>query len=197
MEILRADHRQIMRLEKALQAAGASGPGPREALAQAWDKLAGHLAAHADALEEICALPMFGTSPAALERMHEAVADLDDIREAVLETCLQTAGTLAWWSAVKSALSACDQHRDRSEQGFLSDFRSRADSTLSQRLASQWSAFIAARARDLAAARKPARTARDTNSWPNTNGHLQVLDGTRGAFQCTCWLCYQSLSQDR
>jgi hypothetical protein len=73
---------------------------------------------------------MFGTSPHALQQMQEAIADLDDIREAIGETRLHPAGYPAWRQAVKDALSACVDHFDRQELGILADFRRRADRPL-------------------------------------------------------------------
>ena len=87
------DHRRIRRLREALSNAvrysGGSGPGWM--VAHAWQRLSGLLEVHARAEEEICYLPMFGSSPQAIRRMREAVGDHDDIREAIGEASLQRA----------------------------------------------------------------------------------------------------------
>lgn len=50
---------------------------------------------HANAEDEICYLAMFGTSLQALAQVKDAVAELDEIRQAVAEARLQPCGTAA------------------------------------------------------------------------------------------------------
>lgn len=144
IELVMEDHRRIRRLREALSDAvrysGGSGPGWM--VAHAWQRLSGLLEVHARAEEEICYLPMFGSSPQAIRRMREAVGDHDDIREAIGEASLQRAGSTLWWRAVRAGLAASSAHLERAERGMLTH----CELTASQRLelGRQWSAFIAA-----------------------------------------------------
>jgi hypothetical protein len=151
IDLIMADHRRIRRLRAALSdtVRCASDFGPRWAPDQVWHLLTGLLITHFQAEEEICYLPMFGPGPEAAERRHEAVADHDDIREAIGEASLQRPGSALWWHAVRAALSAVIDHLDREESGVLADCLSRL--TMSQRLAlgHQWVVFTAASAQDV------------------------------------------------
>jgi hypothetical protein len=62
-------------------------------LGQAWLRLASLLEAHTLAEEEICYLPMSGCSPYAAEERRAAIADHDDIREAISEAFLHRPGS--------------------------------------------------------------------------------------------------------
>ena len=152
IDLIMADHRRIRRLREALlddAVPGASDSGPHWAPGCVWHRLTGLLVAHFRAEEEICYLPMFGSGSGAAGRRHEAVADHDDIREAIGEASLQHPGSALWWRAVRGALAAGADHLDREESGVLAGCRHRL--TMSQRLAlgQQWSAYTAACARDI------------------------------------------------
>jgi hypothetical protein len=112
-------------------------------LAHVWQRLAGLLEAHTRAEEEICYLLVFGSGPGAAERRREAIADHDDLREAISEASLQPAGSPPWWRAVSAALEATGSHLDREERAVQDGL---TGLTMSQRrgLGRQWSAFIAA-----------------------------------------------------
>ena len=141
-----ADHRRIRRLRAALDDAvrcgGDSGSGWM--LSHVWERLAGLMEAHAQAEEEICYLPMSGASPHAGEWRRAAVADHDDIREAIGEAALQPVGSALWWGAVRAALAVSADHLDREERAMLAGCLPRL--TISQRLelGRQWLEFIAA-----------------------------------------------------
>ena len=152
IDLIMADHRRIRRLREALlddAVPGASDSGPHWAPGCVWHRLTGLLVAHFRAEEEICYLPMFGSGSGAAGPRHEAVADHDDIREAIGEASLQRPGSALWWHAVRAALAAGADHLDREESGVLADCRHRL--TVSQRLAlgQQWSVYTAACARDI------------------------------------------------
>lgn len=128
---------------------GAGYSGPLWVADRVWYRLTGLLVAHFRAEEEICYLPMFGSGPSAAGPRHEAVADHDDIREAIGEASLQRPGSALWWRAVRAALAAGADHIDREERGVLAGCLHRL--TMSQRLAlgQQWSVFTAASAQDI------------------------------------------------
>jgi hypothetical protein len=146
IELIMTDHRRIRRLCQALDDAvrwqAASGPGWLPA--HAWERLSAVLDSHTRAEEEICYLPMFGCLPRAAEARRDAVADHDDIREAVSEACLQRAGSLPWWRAVRAAVAASIDHLDREESGVLAEFPYKVTITRRCELGRQWSAFVAA-----------------------------------------------------
>lgn len=152
VELIMADHRRIRRLRGALQDAARydGDAGPDWILPHAWQRFTGLLVAHFDAEEEICYLPMFGPGSQAAGRRRDAIADHDDIREAVREASLHRAGSARWWRAAMAVLAGSAEHLDREECGVLAECLTRL--TISQRrvLGRQWSAFTAARAQDYA-----------------------------------------------
>jgi hypothetical protein len=81
IELIMADHRRVRRLREALSdtARYSGGSGSDRMLAHVWQRLSGLLEVHARAEEEICYLPMFGSTPQAIKRMRDAVGDHDDI----------------------------------------------------------------------------------------------------------------------
>lgn len=154
-ELIVSDHDRICRLFTTLDdvaryvTAGESrGSAPGWVLATTWARIAGLLDMHADAEQEICFLAMFGYRRNQFSEMEDAIADLNDVREAVAETHLQEAGCPAWWRAVDAARRSIHRHIFTIEQGILSDFCARSDGRLRAGLSKQWTAFIAARRHD-------------------------------------------------
>ena len=80
--------------------------------------------------------------------MREAIADHDDIREAVSEASRQPAGSALWWRAVRAALAASTGYLDHEERGVLAHCLLRLTMSRRLELGRQWSAFIAAWAQD-------------------------------------------------
>jgi hypothetical protein len=154
-ELILGDHKRMVRLFAALDDAArymAAGVGggclPDSMLATMWERIATLLGLHADAEQEICFLPMFGRRRGRLTELADAVADLNDMREAIAETRLQDPGSPAWWRAVNAARrSACD-HISVIEQGSLGNFRAPSDGRFRRVLGQQWQGFIDARRRD-------------------------------------------------
>jgi hypothetical protein len=143
IELIMADHRRIRRLREALyDAVRCTGDyGENWMLAHVWQRLADLLEVHETAEEEVCFLSLFGSGPRAAELMHRAVADHDDIREALKEASLQQAGSALWWRAVTAVLSCNAEHLEREER-----ILARCKLTISQRreLGRRWSAFTVA-----------------------------------------------------
>jgi hypothetical protein len=191
IDLVLAGHQRIRLLQQAL--AGAGRPGGESdsawALAIVWDRLADMIEVQAAAEQEVCYLPMAAASCWTQEQMSNAVADLDEIREAVTEARLETVGSRAWWRAVTAALSACAAHFGRQEEGVLADFGRRADRRLRQQLGGQWSAFIAAQVRDLAGDDHVGDTACEFCQWPLNASHQHVLDIKGCAALCACQCC--------
>src|SRR5579863_775911 len=146
LELIMADHRRIRRLRGALQDAARydADAGPVWLLPHTWQRFTGLLVAHFDAEEEICYLLVFGPGPQAAGRRREAIADHDDIREAVREASLHRAGSARWWRPAMAVLAGSAEHLDRAEHDVQAECLTRL--TMSQRraLGRQWSAFISA-----------------------------------------------------
>jgi len=146
IELIMADHRRIRRLCRALAdgARWGSETGSGSMLADVWEPLAGLLEAHIRAEEEICYLPVFWCRPHAAERRREAIADHEDIREALREASLQRIGSAPWWRAVRAVVATTVDHLDREERDVLAGFSPRLTMTRRRQLGRQCSAFTAA-----------------------------------------------------
>ena len=167
VDLIRADHQRILRARRALrefagEPGGSSSCGRARA---AWADLAALIEVHADAEEEICHLPMYGRSARGLAMIQDAVADLDDIREAVQEAALQPPCSPGWWRAVTAVLSGCAEHCDRQERGVLASFQRSASGPLREGLAAEWLAFTAAR-REGCSRGRPTPTRAGPGPWP-------------------------------
>lgn len=196
IDVIYADHRRIRRMQHALGQVDRhrSTLACRRVLARVWDRLAFLIEVNADGEEEICHLPMYGRSAPGLERIYDAVADLDDIRAAVAEACSQPAGSAAWRRAAEAALIVNSQHLDYRERGPLADFARRAPRPLREQLGGQLLAFTAARIAELLPAAQQDGTACRYCEWPLTTLHHHVLDGQRLGIFCSCDVCH-GLSQ--
>lgn len=152
MDLILADHRRIRRLQGALRDLARSGDDAdvRWRLAPLWQRLADLLEAHCAVEEEICHPAIFGSGPQATAGTLEAVADHDDIREAIMEAHLEPIGSAGWWRAVRATLVISTQHMDAEERGILADCNHRWSASQRQKLGLEWSKFIAARLRDAA-----------------------------------------------
>jgi hypothetical protein len=150
IELILADHRRIRRLRNALCDAVpySDDHSPGWVLASVWQRTAGLLEAHCRAEEEICYLSMFSSGPHATELRREAIADHDDIREALGEASVSCVGSAQWWRAVRAALAVSADHVDREERGVLADWQLRLTMSQRREFGRQWSAFIAAWTQD-------------------------------------------------
>jgi Hemerythrin HHE cation binding domain len=88
-------------------------------LSHSWLRLASLLAVHTRAEEEICYLPATRGRPDRAEHLRVAVADHDDLREAIAEASLCHPGSASWWRAVRVILDSHASHFDREERGLL------------------------------------------------------------------------------
>ena len=142
-ELIMADHRRIRRLSAALDDMARCGGDPGWMLAHAWVRLASLLEAHTRAEEEICYLPMSGCRPHGARDRRAAIAEHDDIREAIKEASLQQPGSALWWRAVRAVFAVNAGHLGREEHGLLADGLTGLAMTRRQELGRQWCAFIA------------------------------------------------------
>ena len=144
IELIMEDHRRIRRLCQALDDAvcWSGGSGPVWVSAHVWERLSGLLQAHLRAEEEVCHLPMYGADAA--ERRREAVADHDDIREAIGEARLRPAGSRLWGVAAAAALTITVEHLDREERGPLAACLPRLTMRQRLELGRQYAGFVTA-----------------------------------------------------
>ncbi len=154
-ELIIGDHERIRRLltvldDGARYLAGDGRACPDWMLPAIWARLATLLTLHADAEQEICFLAMYRGRRDGIREFTEAVALLNDVREAVAEARLFRPGDPAWWRAVEAARRSICDHIFATEAGagVLADFRSRSGAELRRELGRQWIAFVAARRRD-------------------------------------------------
>jgi hypothetical protein len=111
---------------------------------------------NAEAEQEICFPAIFGHGPEGLAATGRAIADHDDIREAICEARLQDAGSGAWWRAVTATRRASSNHFTGPESSALILFGRCGPADLRQTLGQWWINFVAARPRD----RETGRTRR-------------------------------------
>ena len=153
IEFMLGDHLRIRRLLAALDdAARYSARDGRGGLdwtpAAIWARLATVLTLHADAEQEICFAHLYRDRPDWLSELNDAVAVLNDVREAVAEARLQEAVSPAWWRAAHAARRSICDHIVTIERGAMADFQARSPAGLREQLGRQWVAFTAARQRD-------------------------------------------------
>jgi hypothetical protein len=72
-----------------------------------------------------------------LERIAQAVADLDDIRDAAAAASMQPPASAPWWRAVQAARSGWADHCGQQEHGIIAQFQREADRCLRARLGSR------------------------------------------------------------
>lgn len=146
VELIMADHRRILRLREALDDTVRRGAasGPAWMLGHVWERFAELLEAHTRVEEEICYLPMSESSPDPAQWMQAAVADHDDIREAIGEAALQPAGSALWWGAASAVLAINADHLDREEQHIRTGWLPLLTMSRRHELGRQWLAFMSA-----------------------------------------------------
>lgn len=144
VELIMADHRRIRRLRGVLHDSVGRGAGSGSAwmLGHAWERFAELLEAHTWAEEEICYLPMAESSADPAQWRRTAVADHDDIREAIAEAALQPTGSALWRAAASAVLAINADHMDREEQHILAGWLPRLTMSRRHELGRQWLAFV-------------------------------------------------------
>ena len=87
---------------------------------------------------------MYGCHADAAGRRRGAVADHDDIREAIGEARLRPAGSRRWGVTVSAALMITGEHLDREERGPLAASPPRLTTRQRRELGRQYAGFITA-----------------------------------------------------
>jgi len=159
-ELILAVHTRVGSLFAALDRSVVSGRSARvpSALMPVWAAAAELLVLNAEAEEEICFPAIFGNGPEGLAATNRAIADHDDIREAICEARLNDAGSSAWWRAVNATRKASSNHFTGPEISALILFGRCGPADLRQTLGRYWINFIAARLRDSETDRTPQKS---------------------------------------
>lgn len=88
-----------------------------------WQPLADLLDRHAAAEEEVLYPKLLHRGSDAEDETDDAIDDHNKIRDAVREATRHTAGSPAWWGAVRQAREQNSDHMAEEERGALADFR--------------------------------------------------------------------------
>lgn len=194
IELILADHLQIMRWAARLGDLHRRGRDARAELAATWETLAALIDLHMRADDEICDPAVFGGGPEGRAMTRQIRDDHDDIREILREISLQPPGSPSWWHLVRTALSAWAAQLDQEQRSPLAARRYRADPALRERLARQWRAFADACIRDQypqAPPEIPTHRLRQDSRAPVTVPRL--ADPRFGPLACTCRACTRAL----
>lgn len=148
VELVLANHALAGSLFTILDARPGPATWTQSGVEHAWRSVAGLLELNADAVEEICYRVMFGHDLEGLTEMDRATANHNDIREAIYEAQLASAGSTAWWRAVDAARRASTDHFAGQERVAMIRLRHSLPLGARQRLGAQWSRYIAARVMD-------------------------------------------------
>ena len=164
-QLILDDHHEQRRLFAILEQIDRADTGTLSAV---WARLSAFLELHAAAEEEIFYPALLrtglstGTVDSAEEETLDAIADHNDIRDAIAAAAGPVVGTDAWYAAVAAVNVANGDHMAEEEREGLTDFRRRAGLTLRHDLAVAFAAFEARHFAGVPAVDKdPARYVRE------------------------------------
>lgn len=118
------------------------------ALAALWERLARFLEVHAAAEEEVFYPHLLDVGTGATDaddaeaETVDAIADHNEIREAVQRSGDHRPGSDEWWAAVEAARVANSEHMAEEERQGLADFRRNADVDVRHQLGVQFVEFV-------------------------------------------------------
>lgn len=141
-DLILEDHETFRRLFAGLDDLRASGAG-QGAFERAWRPVAELLEVHAATEEELFYPRLLGRGDDADEETKDAIADHNDIRDAVHRATDHEVGTDGWWNAVLDARAKNSDHMAEEERGAVPDFRANADGALREDLGLRWRRFQA------------------------------------------------------
>ena len=145
-QLILDDHAEQRRLFAILEQLD---PADVESLSAVWDRLAAFLELHAAAEEAIFYPALLrvgvraGRTAGAEDETLDAIADHNDIRDAVVAVAGHQVGTGSWYAAVAAANLANSEHMGEEEREGLTDFRRLASLQLRHDLAVTFIAFEA------------------------------------------------------
>jgi len=145
-QLILDDHAEQRRLFAILEQLD---PADVESLSAVWDRLAAFLELHAAAEEAIFYPALLrvgvraGRTAGAEDETLDAIADHNDIRDAVVAVAGHQVGTGSWYAAVAAANLANSEHMGEEEREGLTDFRRLASLQLRHDLAVSFIAFEA------------------------------------------------------
>lgn len=140
--LILSDHEWFRSRFTALDELRAREAGAQE-LAQVWNPLADRLDLHAVAEEEIFypQLLRVGDDEAQDETL-DAIGDHNDIRDGVHAAEEHPVGSDSWWSAVRAAREANDEHMAEEERDGIADFLGTATAELQHELGRQFAGYL-------------------------------------------------------
>lgn len=115
-------------------------PGDTERLRLVWGDLAEFLEVHAAAEEVVFYPELLKYADPDREETKDAIADHNDIRNAVAEAARRDVGSSEWWKAVGKARAANTEHMGEEEDEGLPDFRKHASLELRDELGARFEA---------------------------------------------------------
>lgn len=110
-------------------------------LRQVWVPLAETLEVHAAAEESVFYPRLLKEGRRGEEETADAIADHNEIRDAVRRADAAEVGTDDWWDAVLAARAANSDHMAEEERGSLPDFRVNAPADQREALGDAWDDF--------------------------------------------------------
>ena len=151
VDLILNDHQRICRWLDAL------GPGARPPSRGAppdydllWRRLARLVDLHTQAEQEIFYPAVARVTAGTGADLTDALADQNDLREAVQEASFHPAGSAPWWPLATAVRGIASRHIARGEGRLLVAFTRAAPRGLREELGGQWTAFTAARLADAA-----------------------------------------------
>lgn len=115
-------------------------PADTKRLGLVWGDVADFLEVHAAAEEVVFYPELLKHADPDHEETLDAIADHNDIRDAVSESTKHEVGSSQWWEAVGKARSANTEHMGEEEDEGLADFRKHASLELRHDLAVKFEA---------------------------------------------------------
>jgi putative ubiquitin-RnfH superfamily antitoxin RatB of RatAB toxin-antitoxin module len=144
-ELILSDHHEQRRMFAMLDDVDLSDSAT---LGSLWNRLSAMLEVHAQAEElyfypELLKLGERLHDGAEIEETKDAIGDHNDIRDGITEAARHEVGTDGWWSGVKAAREANDEHMGEEEHEGLADFRRHATLDSRHRIAVTFARFEA------------------------------------------------------
>jgi hypothetical protein len=118
-------------------------PVSNDKLRGALAPLAAHLDRHADAEERHFYPALLRAGRRAQAETNDAIADHNDIRDALRRASAAEPGSSEWWDGVNTARESNSDHMAEEERGAIADFRTSADPASRAEIGAAWIAFIA------------------------------------------------------
>lgn len=141
-DLILDDHETFRRRFAELDELRGNG-GAADALARVWEPLATLLDLHAASEEELFYPRLLDRGQNAAEETSDAIADHNEIRDAVRRARRCPVGGDEWWEAVLASREANSDHMAEEEREAIPDFRTRVEAAARDDLGGRWLRFVA------------------------------------------------------